>query len=185
MKNATTAFFNELLGQAAQREVALKSLTLFGAILATVAAILSLRSRVERSAGPAILKFERQSSRVASWLIAAALCGWYVMTVHADAAAVRPGVFPGSPLALFFAINFLVVRVWWRIDPAGIEARDEGLIIGGFELVPWSEMTRYTWSDTPPRRLNLFLRQRTVRNLKVDAEFAPLLGEILDAHLSV
>ena len=114
-----------------------------------------------------------------------ALIGWYLVTLQADAGRGQVGNlgFPGSPLALFFAVNFLLVRVWWRIDPLGIEAREQGLILGAFRLVPWTDIASYTRSGAPAHQLNLYLRQRLVLNLKVDPPFAEPLGQILDAHL--
>jgi hypothetical protein len=63
---------------------------------------------------------------------------------------------PGSPLMLFFAVNYVVVRVWWKIDPLGLEACERGIILYGFYFRPWDEISRYTWSGIPRRRLSLF-----------------------------
>ncbi len=173
------------LSHAGQVAAGLRSLLFFAAVIGLVAWILIRRARLERAAGPPIQRFERARSRILSWLIAGILLTWYALTVSTD--ELRPHVggdfFPGSPYILFFAINYLVVRLWWRIDPAGIEARQRGLILGGRQLLAWGEINRYTWTGVPPRQLNLFLKQRTVLNLKVDPASAAPLGGILDAHL--
>lgn len=99
----------------------------------------------------------------------------------------KPGEFrllPGQPILLFAALNYAVVRVWWKIDPMGLEACEHGLIVGAFQFYRWDAISRYSWSGRPPGQLNLFLKQRLVLNLKTDAALVEPLDQILAQRIS-
>ena len=165
---------------------ALKSLLVVAVTLGIMAFLVVRRQKLERQAGPAIERFERRSSRIVSFLVGVALWVAYAATILVETET--PNLFdvmPGDGLLLFIAVNYSVVRFWWRIDPMGIEAHERGLILGGVQFYPWDAISRYSWTGTPPRQLNLFLSKRMVLNLKVDASFAGRLDEILANHATV
>lgn len=149
------------------------------AVLAATALTVFLavrRRRVERKAGPLVHRCERKTSRMLSWLIGLSLWVGYVGSIWADWVTNRPrqqdfGYLPGSPMLLLIGVNFMVVRVWWRVDPSGIEICDNGLILGGFNFYFWDEIDRYSWSGDPPNQLNLYLKTRCVMNVKIDSSF--------------
>ncbi|MEX2112232.1 MAG: hypothetical protein WD845_03555, partial [Pirellulales bacterium] len=158
-----------------------------GAAAGLMVLLLNKRHRSERAAGPVIQRFERLSSRLLSWLIAAVIWIGYVATIwwqwRIGQLPSRFEPVPGSPILLFFAVNYFVVRVWWQIDPAGIEACERGLILDGFNFYSWQEIARYSWSGSPPRQLNLFLNRPLVLNLQTDTSFVGELDRILAARI--
>jgi hypothetical protein len=143
--------------------------------------LLRKRRRIERDAGALIERFEPRASRWWTWLAGSALWGVYLFTVCME--WTKPdelNLVPGSLWLLWFAIVFLVVRMWWRIDPMAIEACEHGLIVGGLRFYNWADINRHSWSETPPRlQLNLFLKSRSLVHLKPDAEFVVCLDRIL------
>ena len=161
------------------------------AVLAATALTVFLairRRRIERKAGPLLHRCERKTSRVVSWLIGLSLWVGYAGSIWSDWVTNRPRqanftYLPGSPVLLLIAVNFMVVRVWWRVDPAGIEICEHGLILGGFSFYSWDEIDRHSWSGDPPNRLNLFLKRRFVMNLKIDSSFHDWLEPALAEHI--
>ncbi|MGD9722065.1 MAG: hypothetical protein AB7O59_12515 [Pirellulales bacterium] len=157
------------------------------AVIGILAYTLNRRRAAERQAGALIERFERFTSRVLFWLLASGMWIAYVATVwfHFADPARNPSfaLVPGSPMLLIIAVNFIVVRGVWNIDPMGIEACQNGLLLGGFQLRRWDEIGRYSWSGDPPGQLNLFLKERFVLNMKMDAAFVSRLNAILAEHV--
>lgn len=176
--------FRKLDG-AAQLRVAARTGVVLIAVLVMLVFIISKRQKNEQAAGPLVERFERMSSRLAHYALLAMFVSAYAGTTWVE--FLRPPMTyeyftpPGSPVLLFLAVNYIVVRVWWGIDPMGFEVCQHGLILGGFTFLRWDEIARYSWSGDPPRQLNLFLTRRMVMNLKVDAGHV----DRLDAHLAV
>ena len=85
-----------------------------------------------------------------NWLIGSLLWIGYVGSVWAQYQSPETvhdsNFLPGSPYLLFFAVNYFVVRCWWRIDPTGIVACEHGLIVGALQFCRWDQIIRYTWS---------------------------------------
>jgi len=145
--------------------------------------LIFMRHKIERIAGPVIEQFESFSSRVWNWVIGCTLWISYLVTFWVQFEPSRAGTginfVPGSPVLLFFAVSYVVVRGLWGIDPTGLVACENGLIIGALQFLRWNEITRYSWSGKSARELNLFLKQRSVLNLKVNAAFIERLDRIL------
>jgi MFS family permease len=169
-----------------QASVAIQA-TILGAVLFGVLVLCSWRRyRVEMTAGRLFDRFTRKSSHWLSWLMISAMAAWYLLCVLLRTGeAANQGeiaVFPGSPQILLIGAHYLIVRCWWKIDPMGLEAFEAGLCLGGFQLIRWEQINRWSWSGRPPRQLNLFLVDRTVRNIPTDIAFQGRLEEILQEH---
>jgi hypothetical protein len=185
---AAFAPYFRTLDRAAQISAAVKASTMAVLAIGMMAFLVAKRRRAERRAGPLIERFGRFSSRVVTVLIALALCAAYASSIwfqHSPPPGHRgPAIMPGSPILLLFAVNYLVLRVWWKIDPLCLEACEHGLVIGGFQFCAWDDIRRFTWSGNPARQLNLFLRQQLVLNLKVDTSSVEGLERILDQQVA-
>jgi hypothetical protein len=141
------------------------------------------RQQVELLAGPGVERFGRKAGRVLHWFLMGSFLGLLAMTPVAEWYKAKPGEIVNllpSPWVLFMAVNYMVVRVWWKIDPMAIEAREHGLIQGGWQFVAWNDINRFTWSGKGGRQLNLFLKRLTVMHVQTDASFAGRLNELLE-----
>lgn len=156
-------------------------------VTGAMAYMLLKRHRVEVDAGQPITTFARPWSNLWHWGIFGLFLLVYLGTVVLDARVARPSsswdFLPGSPIVLYFGVNYFVLYVWWKIDPRGMEACENGLISGGVFFLPWSEINRYTWTGSPPRQLNLFLKSQFVRNANVDSSWVPELEGLLHQHI--
>ena len=171
------------LDTAAQVTAVVKTGTVLAAALCIVVYLMFKRASVERDAGPLIEHFERRASRIRYWLAASALWILSLAEVVIDLISEnRISILPGSPVMLFFAVNYVVVRGWWRVDPTGLEVRQNGLVLGGIQFRTWDDIARYSWSGTPTNQLNLFFKERCVLNLKIDASFVERLDPMLAEH---
>ncbi|REK19537.1 MAG: hypothetical protein DWQ37_00250 [Planctomycetota bacterium] len=169
-----------------QVEAALKILVAAGAAGGIVVFLAIRRQKLEQQGGPMIARFERRSSRIWSGLIVCVLVVSYAASVVVDELDAAFSPISGSPWLLYLAVNYAVVRFWWRIDPLSIEAREGGLILGSVFFRPWEEISRYTFSGSPPRQLNLFVTSPLpmVMNIKVDTSGVERLDEILAQHVA-
>jgi hypothetical protein len=161
--------------------------TIWGAVLFGVLVFCSWRRyRVEMTAGRLFDRFTRKSSHWLSGLFFSAMAAWYLLYVllHTGEVANQGeiAVFPGAPHILLLGAHYFIVRCWWKIDPMGLEAFEAGLCLGGFQLIRWNEINRWSWSGRPPRQLNLFLADRTVRNIPIDIAFQDRLEMLLQEH---
>ena len=158
------------------------------AIVASTGLVLRQRQKLERQAGKRIERFTRLSGRLVFWglfILMSLFAILYPMQVGFQIAMAQPGAYtlmPPSPVILFFAVNFFVVRVWWKIDFFGIEACEHGLVLGGWGFIPWTGIKRYTWSGKDRSQLNLFATSM-VSNLRVDASCVSRMDEILAQHV--
>ena len=182
---ATIAPFFRKLEHEEQVWAFVQSAVLMVLVVVVTGGLLLRRQAVERSAGLLIERFERSSSRLWTWVIAVLLFAGYAASIWWRQQAPRiMTIIPGSPVLLVIAVNFLVLRLWWRIDPTGVEACEHGLILGGLQLHRWQDINRYSWSGDPARQLNLFLKSRTVINFPTDKLFREPLDKILAAQVA-
>ena len=148
-----------------------------------MAALLFRRRKAEMAAGPLLERLETGQSRWIFWLLTALMLGLYFFSIwsHLQTAASTnvPVVLFGNPLFLLLAVNFAVVRGWWKIDPRAIEVCEHGIILGGFRFIPWEDLLRFSWTGNPIRQLNLYCRGRTVLNFGLPAKMAERLEPIL------
>jgi hypothetical protein len=173
------------LGRGDQILVGIQLVVLTISICGILLWLLRARLKAQKTAGPLIERFDRMSSQIFSWIIAAALWLMYGATVWVQSQDPdqSAAIFPGNPWFLWFAVNYVIVRKWWQIDPSGLEACQNGIIWSGFHCVAWEEISRYSWSGNPPAQVNLFLKQRFVLNLKTDRTFYDRLNSILAEHV--
>ncbi len=171
-----------------QLVASIKTLTVLIAVIGIAAFLMVRQRRVDQQAGSVLVRYERLSSRILSWLVALGLWAGYAASIwsqqrtHGSSYLAYFDIPPGSPPILFFAVNYTVARLWWRIDPRGIEVRQQGLVLGAFSFYPWDAITRYTWSGQSRHQLNLFVKRNGtagVSNLKLNADFAHRLEPIL------
>ncbi len=160
-----------------------QSVVLVLMILGCIGYVFHKRQQVELLAGPGIERFGRRAGRVLNWIVLASFFGFVVLQPALKWYEAKPeeivNLLP-SPWILFMVVNYTVVRVWWKIDPLALEARENGLIQGGWHFVAWSNINRFTWSGKEGRQLNLFLKRLTVVHLQTDASFAGRLNELLE-----
>jgi hypothetical protein len=179
---AAAPYFRQL-ERDAQVTVLVKTTGIVAVALAILVGLLYARGKALGRSGPVVEHCQRLRSRILSWLVAASTWAAYASTLWTNDPLFRFLPFAGSPVLLFFAINYCVIRFWWQIDPQGLEACEHGLILGGFQFIPWEQINRYSWSGAPAQ-LNLFLATRMVLNLKVDAADVERLDRILATHLA-
>ncbi len=166
-----------------QFSVLLQAFLLVAIVFGIMVVLLVNRRKAELRAGPLVTRLDTPQSRWMFWLITTALIGMYVVSMvsHLRTATTSkaPVVLFGNPVLLFLAVNFVVVRGWWRIDPRAIEVCEHGLIFGGFRFVAWDRITRYTWTGSPVRQLNLFCEDRTVLNYGIEPKLAERLTPVM------
>jgi hypothetical protein len=161
-----------------------KSLIVAVAVIGITGFLIVKREKLEDIAGPQLARFERRQSRIWSWVIGGLLVVSYLGTIWAEPVkSLDVDIVPGSPVLLFFAVNYLVIRICWRIDPFGLDARSHGLIMGGLQFHRWDDIGRYSWSGAQACQLNLFLKRRTVLHFRADASFVERLDQILVEHI--
>lgn len=188
----TTALFFAVAGPAIRRldhdqrvSAAIQAAVAAIVVLVVITGIFFAHQRVSRSGGKLLASFERTSSQILHWTGVGLFAAMYLGTVYVDlqgaSAEQRETTWVlGSPHMLLILTNYLVVRVWWGINPSRLDVREHGLIIGGFNFIDWDSIRRYSWTGNPTRQLNLFMKQRTVLNLKVQESFKSELETILD-----
>ncbi len=174
------------LSGTAQISALVQAVVLVVVVVCSSGYILFARQKVERRAGRRIERFGRFSGKLLHWALLVLFLGGYLFEVGFKLRTARPGAFvlmPPSPFLLFFAVNYLVVRVWWKVDPMGLEACEHGLIQGAWHFIAWDDISRFSWSGKSGLQLNLFLKQRMVMHVRTDASFAGRLDQILAEHL--
>jgi hypothetical protein len=143
---------------------------------------LSARRRVERLAGQPIIQVRRLSPRLLHWGVVTGFVVSYLALTPVTIQNARPdevvNLLP-NPYHLCLALNYFVVRIWWRIDPTAPEACENGLIRRGMNFVAWDSISRHTWSGPKKLQLNLFLNNRVVIHFHTDPQFAQQVERLL------
>ena len=170
-----------------QFSVLLQAILLAVIVFAIMAVLLVRRRKAELDAGSLLDRLQPRQSRWVFWLITSTLVVMYCVSIlsHLQTAANTnvPVVLFGNPMLLFLAVNFVVVRGWWRVDPRAIEICEHGIIFGGFRFMPWDGIRRYSWTGNPIRQLNLYGNDRTVTNYGIEADLAQRLEPILRVYV--
>lgn len=146
------------------------------------------RRRLVAQAGRLLARFTTPTSLRIRALVSFAIVAIYVLEsiwrIAIAASDDSVAFIPVSPMVLVFGSQYLILRVWWNIDPRGIEAFDVGLCIGAFTLFRWDAIHRWSFTGAPPHQLNLFLTSQHVVNFRINPATSAALAEILQAHVS-
>ena len=155
-------------------------------VLASVGFVFHQRQRAQRDAGRLLGRFARGRSRLVNWLVVVMFLSWFAFDAALGWTKAKPGeivnVLP-SPVLIWLFTNYVVVRLWWKIDPMTLEVFEGGLIQGGWKFCPWSSVQRYTWSGKQQNQLNLYLKQRVVGSIKMEQAGRDELDRLLAQHV--
>lgn len=155
-------------------------------VLASVGFVFHQRQRAQLHAGKLLGRFARGHRRAANWLVVVLFLAFVAVEATMKWLSAKPGeivtVLP-SPVYIWLFTNYLVLRLWWKIDPLTLEVFEGGLIQGGWQFCPWSSIQRYTWSGKQQNQLNLYLKQRVVGSIKMEQAGRDELDHLLAQHV--
>lgn len=133
-------------------------------MLAYITGSVIFRSRIEKRAGAR--QFFSSGSRVSFhhllgcfwctlWMACMALLLWSrSRTETSTLLSVWPDLLQISVFGSF-SLNYLLNTFIWKVSPGSIDVRENGLIIGGWQLFPWNSLTGYRWNKFS-KKLTLF-----------------------------
>ena len=147
------------------------------------------RWKVERQSGKLLLRAAVRHrfwyhagciALLAFWLLSWGMQAWKLLAAKTFSYA---DLLNGQPiLVIYLCLSYVIVVVWWRLDPTAIEAREQGLILGGKQFVPWSNIQNHRWGGAKPSNLTLQL-PRYVMNLRVAPADQARLDTVLAKHV--
>lgn len=156
-----------------ERPQAVLYLSLLGvAVVAITGKGCVLRRRVEKAAGPLISRTGiggsaiRWASLIAAIpLSALAVYGTILLATTDVFANKSAGIMTGcSTLCFGFTATGLCLHWWWGTGFVATEAFQNGLVVHGLALMPWSTLASYT--PSPRRSTTLIVNRKTRRGLR-------------------
>lgn len=158
------------------------------------------RRRIVVSSGALLRRFDNPFTTTGErWLTIVLVFGWlfvimdFVLPIFfLSLGPRRSATFPiGAIAQVYLLTNLLLTRVWWKLDPRGIEVCEGAIVLGSFRSIPWNTIKRVSWHETKESHrasrtipFDLYLHSHSVLNLTVAAHHASELRALIETKLS-